>query len=55
VYPIQFSTFNYAPIALGIVLGAVMGWWIIDARHWFKGPVREIFGVSSGKETSLPQ
>ncbi|CAM6032994.1 unnamed protein product [Sphagnum compactum] len=54
-YPIQFSTFNYAPIVLGIVLGAVMGWWIIDARHWFKGPVREIFGVPSGKETSLPQ
>ncbi|KAH9549578.1 hypothetical protein CY35_10G027600 [Sphagnum magellanicum] len=42
VYPITFSTFNYAPIALAIVLGAVMSWWAIDARHWFQGPVREI-------------
>jgi amino acid transporter len=42
VYPITFSTFNYAPIALAIVLGAIMSWWAIDARHWFHGPVREI-------------
>ncbi len=41
-YPITFSTFNYAPIALAIVLGAIMSWWAIDARHWFHGPVREI-------------
>ena len=42
-YPIRLETFNYAPVALGIVLTIVMGWWILDARHWFKGPVREIF------------
>ncbi len=54
VYPIEFSTFNYAPVTLAIVLGAVMAWWVIDARHWFKGPVREIFVQVPGKE-SLPQ
>lgn len=42
-YPIRLETFNYAPVALGIVLTIVMGWWTLDARHWFKGPVREIF------------
>nr|XP_024395545.1 amino-acid permease BAT1 homolog isoform X5 [Physcomitrium patens] len=42
-YPIKLETFNYAPVALGVVLAAVMGWWMVDARHWFKGPVREIF------------
>lgn len=41
-YPIQMKTFNYAPIALGIVLVLIMLWWIIDARKWFKGPVRNI-------------
>ncbi|XP_022768116.1 amino-acid permease BAT1 homolog isoform X1 [Durio zibethinus] len=42
LYPIQWRTFNYAPIALGIVLALVMLWWILDARKWFNGPVRNI-------------
>ena len=41
-YPVLLETFNYAPLALGIVLAFIMGWWIFDARFWFKGPVREI-------------
>lgn len=43
-YPIKLETFNYSPLALGVVLFFVMGWWVVDARYWFKGPVREIFG-----------
>jgi amino acid transporter len=42
VYPIKTDTFNYAPIALGVVLGLIMLWWVVDARKWFKGPVRNI-------------
>ncbi|KAF3337737.1 amino-acid permease BAT1 isoform X1 [Carex littledalei] len=42
VYPITWSSFNYAPVALGLVLGLIMLWWILDARKWFKGPVRNI-------------
>ncbi|KAK6257588.1 hypothetical protein QUC31_001047 [Theobroma cacao] len=42
LYPIRWTTFNYAPVALGIVLAMVMLWWILDARKWFKGPVRNI-------------
>ena len=45
-YPITLGTFNYAPVALGIVLAMVMGWWTFDARHWFKGPVREIYNIT---------
>ncbi|XP_028087737.1 amino-acid permease BAT1 homolog [Camellia sinensis] len=42
VYPITWSTFNYAPIALGVALTIIMLWWVLDARMWFKGPVRNI-------------
>jgi amino acid transporter len=48
LYPIKLETFNYAPVALGVVLFFVMGWWVVDARHWFKGPVREIFNIDQG-------
>ncbi|CAN0917497.1 Uncharacterized amino-acid permease C15C4.04c [Linum grandiflorum] len=42
LYPITWDTFNYAPVALGIGLGLIMLWWVLDARKWFKGPVRNI-------------
>ncbi|CAM6094876.1 unnamed protein product [Calypogeia fissa] len=41
-YPLSTNTFNYAPVALATVLTAVMTWWVVDARHWFKGPVRNV-------------
>nr|GMC66496.1 amino-acid permease BAT1 homolog [Ipomoea batatas] len=41
-YPITWDTFNYAPVALGIGLGLILLWWVVDARKWFKGPVRNI-------------
>lgn len=41
-YPIELKTFNYAPIALAVVLSLIMLWWVVDARRWFKGPVRNI-------------
>ncbi|XP_010674409.1 amino-acid permease BAT1 homolog [Beta vulgaris subsp. vulgaris] len=40
--PVKWDTFNYAPAALGVVLGLIMLWWVVDARKWFKGPVRNI-------------
>ncbi|KAK7846104.1 amino-acid permease bat1 [Quercus suber] len=43
-YPITWNTFNYAPVALGVGLGLIMFWWMLDARKWFKGPVRNIDG-----------
>jgi amino acid permease (GABA permease) len=34
----NFTTFNYAPVAVGVVLLFSGGWWLISARNWFKGP-----------------
>jgi len=42
VNPVTSQTFNYAPVAVGIVLFYSLGFWVISARKWFAGPVRHI-------------
>jgi amino acid permease (GABA permease) len=32
------STFNYAPVAVGVVLLYSGGYWLLSAKNWFKGP-----------------
>jgi amino acid permease (GABA permease) len=32
------ANFNYAPVAVGVVLLFAGGWWLASARTWFKGP-----------------
>ncbi|WP_260867588.1 amino acid permease [Streptomyces sp. SAJ15] len=36
--PITAHTFNYAPIAVGVVVGFCGAWWLISARRWFLKP-----------------
>jgi amino acid permease (GABA permease) len=38
VSPVTASTFNYTPVAVVVVLGFAGLWWLVSARHWFKGP-----------------
>jgi amino acid transporter len=38
----DYKTANYAPVAVGIVLVAITVWWHLSAKHWFKGPIRNI-------------
>jgi amino acid transporter len=38
VGPITFTTFNYASIAVLAVIGFAGIYWLVSARHWFKGP-----------------
>ena len=35
------ANFNYAPVAVGVVLLFAGGWWVMSAKNWFKGPVRQ--------------
>jgi len=37
----DWNVVNYAPITVGGVLVLVGTWWLVSARKWFKGPVRE--------------
>jgi amino acid permease (GABA permease) len=36
--PITYASFNYAPVALLILLVFVFGYWFLSARKWFTGP-----------------
>lgn len=41
-YPITTATLNYTPIALGGVIILMFSSWFLSARHWFKGPIRNV-------------
>jgi hypothetical protein len=43
--PVNSQTFNYAPVAVGIVITFALGFWAISARTWFAGPVKQIAGA----------
>ncbi|MFC6882726.1 MULTISPECIES: amino acid permease [Actinomadura] len=36
--PVTRDTFNYAPVAVAVVLGFAGIWWLASARRWFTGP-----------------
>ena len=40
-FPVTRRTFNWAPVAVGIVLVGTLGSWVlpcgVGARHWFRG------------------
>ena len=36
--PISWVTFNYAVIAVGVVIGYASIYWLVSAKNWFKGP-----------------
>jgi amino acid transporter len=38
----DLKAFNYAPVTVAVVLGAVGIWWLVSARHTFTGPVKNI-------------
>jgi hypothetical protein len=35
---ISWKTFNYAPVAVGVVLLFAGGYWLLSAKNWFTGP-----------------
>jgi hypothetical protein len=39
--PVSAQTLNYAPVAVGIVLAYALVFWLLSARTWFTGPVRQ--------------
>ncbi|KAF6145871.1 hypothetical protein GIB67_028866 [Kingdonia uniflora] len=41
-YPITKNTLNYTPVAVGGLLFITVSWWLLSARHWFKGPIANI-------------
>ncbi|GAQ80863.1 amino acid transporter protein [Klebsormidium nitens] len=52
-FPVRVANLNYAPIALSFVVAFFMVWWIMDARRWFRGPIR-VEGLEPLLRTSEP-
>jgi uncharacterized BrkB/YihY/UPF0761 family membrane protein len=38
VSPVTWESFNYAPVAVLVVLGFAAAYWFLSARRWFTGP-----------------
>jgi len=39
--PFLWTVFNYTPIMVGGAFLLFGGWWVLSARKWFKGPIRQ--------------
>ncbi len=52
LYPVNSKTLNYAPVAVGIVVAYSLGFWIVSARTWFAGPIKQI---TQGTHAPPPQ
>lgn len=49
--PVTDQTFNYTPVAVGIVAAWAFGSWFLWARRWFTGPIRQIEAAHLGIST----
>ncbi len=38
----DWTSANYAPLTFGGLLIIVGAWWLLSARKWYKGPIREV-------------
>ncbi|KDR72856.1 hypothetical protein GALMADRAFT_252160 [Galerina marginata CBS 339.88] len=54
INPVDSQTFNYAIVAVGIVIFYSVGFWIISARKWFSGPVKQIEAEGMGIDVMDP-
>jgi amino acid permease (GABA permease) len=46
--PVTARTFNYAPVAVGVVVAFCGVWWLVSARRWFLDPARPRAGGPGG-------
>ncbi|KAK7452628.1 polyamine transporter tpo5 [Stygiomarasmius scandens] len=52
--PVNSQTLNYTIVAVGIILTYSVGFWIISARKWFSGPVKQIAAEEMGINVMEP-
>ncbi|CAI7930123.1 unnamed protein product [Closterium sp. NIES-54] len=45
-FPVTVENLNWAPVAIAVWVTIFVTWWIVHARFWFKGPVREIVPIT---------
>lgn len=47
--PVNSQSLNYAIVAVGIVVLYSVTFWLVSARKWFKGPVKQIEGKAKSQ------
>ena len=52
--PVDSQTLNYAVVAVGIVVTYSLGFWLLSARRWFTGPVKQIAAEEMGADVLDP-
>jgi len=52
--PVNSQTFNYAIVAVGIVVTYCAGFWLLSARKWFSGPIKQIAAEETGIDVTEP-
>lgn len=52
--PVNTQTLNYTVVAVGIIAVGALGVWVLSARKWFVGPLREIELEAAGIDVSDP-
>lgn len=55
--PVTLQTFNYTPVAVGIILVWIFASWVFWARFWFKGPhmILEMDEVATQDSTGMEE
>ncbi|KAI6011048.1 amino acid permease-domain-containing protein [Pisolithus microcarpus] len=51
--PVNSQTLNYSIVCVGIVVLYSVGFWLISARKWFSGPIRQISAEEMGVSKTL--
>ncbi|KAI6021042.1 amino acid/polyamine transporter I [Pisolithus marmoratus] len=51
--PVDSQTLNYSIVCVGIVALYSVGFWLISARNWFSGPIRQISAEEMGVSRTL--
>ncbi|KAF5391193.1 hypothetical protein D9757_003140 [Collybiopsis confluens] len=52
--PVTSKSLNYAVVAVGIVIVFSAGYWLLSARNWYTGPIRQIAAEESGVKVMEP-
>ncbi|KAH9914364.1 amino acid transporter [Epithele typhae] len=52
--PVTDQTLNYSIVAVGIILVYALGFWLLSARKWFTGPVKQIAAEGMGIDVMDP-
>ncbi|KAF9005180.1 APC amino acid permease [Cyathus striatus] len=54
INPVDSQTLNYSIVAVAIVILYSFGFWIVSARKWFTGPVKQIAAEEMGIDVMDP-